>query len=80
MISLIFFNSWFSLFDDDNDDNDHDDDKLYLRNDWQTKSVYALFPAVTIVRDSLHRKSPTRCKQGLNLRRICVKTLLNKVV
>ena len=25
--------------DDDNDDDDDDDDKLYLENDWSTKSV-----------------------------------------
>ena len=29
----------------------------------------ALFPAGTIVRDSHHRESPTRCRQGLSLRR-----------
>ena len=29
----------------------------------------ALFPAGTIVRDSHHRKSPTRREQDLNLRR-----------
>ena len=29
----------------------------------------ALFPAGTIVRDPHHHGSPTRCEQGLNLRR-----------
>ena len=47
-----------------------DDDELFLWYCWPTKGVYALFPAGTIVTDSHHRKSPTRRKQGLNLRRI----------
>ena len=42
--------------------------------------VYTLFPPGTIVRDSHHRKSPTRREQGLSLRRIWVQTLLNEVV
>ena len=44
------------------------------------KGVYALFLAGTIARHSPHRKSPTRRKQGLNLRRIWVHPLLNVVV
>ena len=37
---------------------------------WLTnKRRLALFPVGTIVRDPHHCESPTRCKQGLNLRR-----------
>ena len=39
-----------------------------------------LFPAGTTVRDPHHRESPTRRKQGLNLRRTRVQALLNEVV
>ena len=65
---------------DDDDDDDDDDDELFFWYDWPTKSVSALFPAGTIVRYSYHRKSPTRQEQGLNLHRIRVETLLNKIV
>ena len=41
--------------------------ELLLRNDWPTKGAYALFPTMTIVRDSQHHKSPAEHKQGLNL-------------
>ena len=66
--------------DDDDGDDDDDDNELFLRNGWPTKGIYALFPAVTIVRDSHHRKSPTRREQDLNLGRAWVQTLLNEVV
>ena len=59
---------------------DDDDDELFLWYGWPTKGVYTFFPAATIVRDSLHRKSPTRREQGLNMRRIWVQTLLNEAV
>ena len=44
------------------------------------KRHLALFPAWTIVRDPHHRKYPTCCEQDLNLRRILVQALLNKVM
>ena len=64
----------------DDDDDDDGDDELFLRDGWPTKGVYALFPAWTIATDSHHRKSPTRHKQGLNLRRIWVQILMNEVL
>ena len=67
---------WFLSWIEDDDDDDDDDDKLFLRNGWPTKRVWALFPAGTIVRDSDHHKSPIRHKQGLNLRRIWVQTFV----
>ena len=51
--------------DDDDDDDDDDNEELFFWYDWPTKGVYALFQAGTIVRDSYHRKSPTRHKQDL---------------
>ena len=73
-----FFENAIEYSNDDDDDDD--DDKLFLWYGWPTKGVYALFPAGTIVRDSHHRKSPTRREQGLNLHRTWVQTLLNQVV
>ena len=40
----------------------------------------AVFPVGTIVRDPHHRKSSSRRKQGLNLRRTWVQAWLNEVV
>ena len=58
---------WCEQSDDDDDD---DDDNEFFFVVWLTdERRLALFPAETIVRDSHHRKSPTRRKQGLNLRR-----------
>ena len=66
----LFYKNWFTAsFDDDNDDAE-----LFLC------LFYALFPAGTIVRETHHRKSPTRREQGFNLRRIRVQTSLNEVV
>ena len=61
--------------DDDygDDDDDDDEDELFFLNGWPTKSIYALFPAGTIVRYSHHHKSLTHCKQGLSLHRIWVR-------
>ena len=33
------------------------------------RKAFSLFPVGTIIRDPHHRKSLTRCEQGLNLRR-----------
>ena len=46
--------------------------------DWQ--KVFSLFPAWTIVRDSYHRKSPTRPEQDLNLCRTWVQASLIEVL
>ena len=40
----------------------------------------ALFPTENIVRDSHHRESQTRRKQGLNLRRTWILAVWNEVV
>ena len=50
------------VFRNDDDDDDYDDELLL----WY--GCFVLFPVGTIVRDSHHRKSPTRREQGLNLR------------
>ena len=48
---------------------------------WLTNERYlSLFPAGTIVRDSLHGKYPTCREQDLNLRWTRVQVLLNEVV
>ena len=48
---------------------DDDDDELFFV-EWLTGEMcLALYPVRTIVRDPHHHKSPTRCKQGLNLHR-----------
>ena len=55
---------WKDIYDDD--------DELFLWYGWTTKGVSSYFQAGTIVRGPHHRESPTRCKQGLNLRRTWV--------
>ena len=47
---------------------------------WKALRVKGLFPARTTVKDSQHRRSPTRHDQDLNLRRTRVQTLLNEVM
>ena len=44
------------------------------------KKRLAFFPARTIVRDSHHRRSLTRRKRNLNLRRTWVQVLLSEVL
>ena len=47
---------------------------------WLTEEKrLALFPAGTTIKDPHHRKSPTRRKQDLNLRRTWVHAFLNEV-
>ena len=47
-----------------------DDEERIVFAEWLTDERHlALFPAGTIIRDSHHRKSQTRRKQGLKLRR-----------
>ena len=48
---------------------------------WLTDEMdLALFLVGTIVRDSHHRRSPTRREQDFNLRRTWIQALLNEVV
>ena len=64
------------LDDDDDDDDDDvddddagDDDEILLVVRLTNEKRLSLFPAETIFRYRHHRKSLTRCKLDLNLRR-----------
>ena len=61
---IIFYHLKNCTFYEKTDDNDDYDGMVDRR-----KASLALFPSGTTVRDPHHRESPTRRKQGLNLRR-----------